>query len=71
MVTRGKHGIRKVSDRLNLHAAALSPIPRTYRAALADPHWRSAMEEEYSALLSNRTWDLVPCLSGINVVTGK
>jgi hypothetical protein len=42
------------------HAAALSPVPRTYHTALADPHWRQAMEEEFSALQSNNTWDLVP-----------
>jgi hypothetical protein len=29
------------------------------------------MEEEYGALPANQTWDLVPCLSGCNVVTGK
>ena len=29
------------------------------------------MEEEYAALLANQTWDLVPSLSGCNVVTGK
>lgn len=71
MVTRGKSGIRRPIDRLNLHAAPLSPVPRTYRAALADPHWRTAMEEEYNALLANRTWDLVPRPPVVNVVTGK
>ena len=35
------------------------------------PHWRRAMEEEYAAVLSNQTWDLVPRPSGCNVVTGK
>ena len=71
MVTRRKADIRVPTSRLNLHVSTLSPIPRTYRAALADPHWRSAMEEEFSALLANRTWELVPRPPGVNVVTGK
>lgn len=29
------------------------------------------MKEEYNALLANRTWDLVPCPPGVNVITGK
>jgi hypothetical protein len=29
------------------------------------------MEEEYVALLSNSMWDLVPRLSGANVITGR
>lgn len=29
------------------------------------------MEEEYNALLANRTWELTPCPPGTNVVTGK
>jgi hypothetical protein len=33
----------------------LSPIPKSVREALADPNWRRAMEEEYKALLANRT----------------
>lgn len=71
MTTRGKHGIRKAPDRLNLHVDTLSSLPRMYRAALADPHWRSAMEEEFSALLATCTWELVPRPPNINVVTGK
>jgi len=68
MVTRAKRGIRLPAL---YHAASLSPIPRTYRAALADPNWRAAMEAEYSALLSNNTWDLLPRPSQCNVVIGK
>ena len=49
----------------------VSPVPSSVRDALADPHWRHAMEEEYAALLANQTWDLVPRPSGCNVVTGK
>jgi hypothetical protein len=40
------------------------------RTALADPHWRRAMEE-YAALLAHHTWDLVSCPPGTNVVIGK
>jgi len=68
MTTRGKLGFRQPAI---YHAAAISPIPKTYRSALADPNWRTAMEEEYAALLSSNTWDLVPRPFGANVVTGK
>ena len=52
------------------HAVPLSPLPKTFRSALADPNWRAAMEE-HSALLQNCTWDLVPRPPRANVVTGK
>jgi hypothetical protein len=68
MRTRGKRGIRMPAL---FEAALLSPIPHTYRAALADPNWRAAMEAEYSALLANNTWDLLPRPPRANVVTGK
>jgi histone deacetylase 1/2 len=29
------------------------------------------MDAEYAALLANQTWDLVPCPTGSNIVTGK
>jgi hypothetical protein len=29
------------------------------------------MEEEYDALITNNTWDLVPQTVGSNVITGK
>jgi hypothetical protein len=29
------------------------------------------MEEEYDALITNNTWDLVPRLVGSNIITGK
>jgi hypothetical protein len=69
MATRGKTGYHQ--PRLGLHSEVLSPIPRSFRDALADPHWRKAMEEEHTALLDNCTWDLVRRHSQANVVTGK
>lgn len=71
MVTRGKAGLRQPLSRMNLHAAVMSPLPKTYRSALADPNWRDAMIEEFSALQANHTWDLVPRPASANVVTGK
>jgi hypothetical protein len=68
VATRGKLGFRQPAA---LHTAPLSPIPKTYHCALADPKWRSIMEEEYAALLSNNTWDLVPRPPGANIVIDK
>ncbi|WVZ98475.1 hypothetical protein U9M48_043915 [Paspalum notatum var. saurae] len=72
MVTRRAAGVLRPAA---LSTAAveprISPVPSSVRDALADPHWRRAMEEEYAALLANQTWDLVPPPPGGNVVTGK
>ena len=72
MVTRRAAGVLRPPA---LSAVAgdpgVSPVPSSVRGALADPHWRRAMEEEYEALMANQTWDLVPRPPGGNVVTGK
>jgi hypothetical protein len=52
MDTRSKSGYRM---RAAFHAAPLSPVPKSFRSALADPNWQAAMEEEHSALLKNHT----------------
>jgi len=67
-VTRAKDGFRVP---VLYHAAPLSPVPKTFRSALADPNWRAAMEEEHTTLLQNQTWDLVPRPRHANTVTGK
>jgi hypothetical protein len=77
MVTRRAAGVLLPVDRLILAADTTctppdaSPVPSSIHAALADPHWRRAMEEEYAALLANHTWDLVQRPPGTNMVTGK
>lgn len=48
-----------------------SPLPSSYRVALCDPHWHTAMADEFNALTQNDTWSLVPCPVGVNLVTGK
>jgi hypothetical protein len=75
IITRGKTGFTVVLDRLVLTAATSSPtpspIPSSAPDALVDPHWRATMEEEYGALISNGTWELVSQPQGSNVVTDK
>jgi hypothetical protein len=68
MTTRGKHSFWVPTI---FEAASLSLIPHFYRVALAHPNWCEAMEAEYSALLANKTWDLLPRPPRGNVVTGK
>jgi hypothetical protein len=48
-----------------------SPISTSVRAALANPNWSVAIEEEYGALLSNGTWEFVLRPRDSNVITGK
>lgn len=43
MNTRGKLGFRQ--PYLGLHSVQLSPVPKTFRSALADPYWWAAMED--------------------------
>jgi hypothetical protein len=75
MVTRTKAGFRVLPDHLVL-AALMSPstpslIPTSVHDVLADPNWRTAMEDKYRALMSNGTWELVARPRGSNVVTGN
>jgi hypothetical protein len=75
MVTRAKAGFWVLFDRLVL-AALTSPstsslILTSVRAALADPNWRAAMEDEYGALMSIGTWELLAWPRGSNIVIGK
>jgi hypothetical protein len=38
---------------------------------LGIPHWREAMEKEFSALQDNGTWNLVPLVPGVNLIDSK
>jgi histone deacetylase 1/2 len=73
MVTRAKNGIFQPNPKY-AHLATtrtISPIPKTVQTALRDPCWLTAMQEEYKALMANKTWTLVPRPPGANIVTGK
>ena len=43
----------------------------SYRAALGDAQWRTAMEDEHAALMRNGTWSLVPRPPGQNVIGSR
>jgi hypothetical protein len=75
MVTHHAAGVTKPVDRLQLSVAinppTLSLVSTSVWSALTDPQWRCTMDEEYEALLSKNTWDLVPRPPGTNVATSK
>lgn len=52
-------------------ASAISPVPKSARAALKDPNWHNAMALEFEALQKNRTWRLVDHPPGSHIVTRK
>jgi hypothetical protein len=45
--------------------------PCTLTEALGDSNWRKAMDEEYNALIRNKTWHLVPTSANKNVIDCK
>jgi hypothetical protein len=49
----------------------LSAVPMNYHHALANEKWRLAMDAEYTALMQNGTWSLVPKPSGHNIISCK
>lgn len=50
------------------HASSAVVEPTSHDEALKDSNWKHAMDAEYSALLKNQTWDLVPPLHQQNVI---
>lgn len=53
------------------HAAVAIVEPRNHVEAAADPQWRNAMDEEYRALLANKTWHLVQPPPNCNLIDCK
>ncbi|XP_049397271.1 uncharacterized mitochondrial protein AtMg00820-like [Solanum stenotomum] len=45
--------------------------PVTVKQACKDPQWRQAMQSEFDALMSNKTWDLIPPSDHQNIVEDK
>ena len=69
MQTRSKSGIHNPRLHPSLFLADFEP--KTVKHALKNSNWFAAMQEEYDALLKNRTWDLVPLLPNRQVIGCK
>lgn len=75
-ITRSQNGIFKPRIPYGLSAQTspkptqnqISPIPVSHKSAILDPHWNTAMNDEYSALIRNNTWKLVPRPERANVI---
>ncbi|CAH9137282.1 unnamed protein product [Cuscuta epithymum] len=73
MTTRSKAGIFRPKPTYNLNSQHTnspisSPLPKSHVDALRDPNWKSAMISEFTALINNKTWELVPRPSNANVI---
>ncbi|GKV47423.1 hypothetical protein SLEP1_g54327 [Rubroshorea leprosula] len=72
MITRAQDGSRKVSLLPSMVSIDVSlSEPKTFAQVVKHSEWRKAMNEEYFALLHNRTWIFVPCPPHVNVVGFK
>lgn len=73
MTTRSKHGIFKPKAVFSLNVVGTNPSlpdkePVTFSEAMKYPVWQQAMSEEYSALVKQRTWSVVPPPLGANII---
>jgi hypothetical protein len=76
------HHIRTVSLKHHIHqpkvhtdgtvtysaAKTSSVVTSSLSTALEHPLWRQAMNEEFEALIKNKTWHLIPPRAGLNVI---
>src|ERR1044071_9948139 len=61
-------GITKPKKPFNHHTTAVQPLPKNPQVALATPEWYNAMPNEFSALMKNKTWELVPRTPDMNII---
>ncbi|PKU66662.1 Retrovirus-related Pol polyprotein from transposon TNT 1-94 [Dendrobium catenatum] len=71
MITRSKTGHLKPKQILNLTHQLYPQDPTSYTQAAQHEHWRSAMSQEFQALQSQGTWELVPSAPHQNVLGCK
>ncbi|XP_022023783.1 uncharacterized mitochondrial protein AtMg00810-like [Helianthus annuus] len=61
-------GISKPKHHFNLHTTTIVPIPKSPQVALSSPEWLTAMTNEFSSLIKNETWELVPRQPDMNII---
>jgi hypothetical protein len=73
--TRLQSGIRKekvyTDGTVRYSFLTTSGEPWNIEEALSNTDWKMAMDSEYSALMNNKTWHLVPPQKGRNVIGCK
>jgi hypothetical protein len=74
-MTRLQAGIRKpkvyTDGTIRYGFFTSSGEPQNINEALGDKNWENAMDLEYSALMKNKTWHLVPPRKGTNIIDCK
>ncbi|KAJ0457800.1 putative RNA-directed DNA polymerase [Helianthus annuus] len=68
MRTRAMDDITKPKQLFNLNSTTLVPLPKTPQAALSTLEWFNAMHNEFSALIKNETWELVPRQPDMHII---
>ncbi|PKU60283.1 Retrovirus-related Pol polyprotein from transposon TNT 1-94 [Dendrobium catenatum] len=71
MLTRSKTGNSRPKHVFDLAHMIQPTDPTTFAQAIKDEHWRSAMSQEFQALQTQGTWDLVPPMPQQNVLGCK
>jgi hypothetical protein len=73
--TRLQHGIRKpkiyTDGTVCYGLLASTGEPSDHHEALGNSQWKNDMDKEFSALLKNKTWRLVPRRQGANIIDCK
>ena len=58
-------------ETVRYNLSVVSNEPANLQIALEDLNWKNAMNDEYNALVKNKTWHLVPYRKGINLIDCK